>query len=469
MELIILVSILSQFLCVCRANLGVSVQNRRRPISFQSQVTISGGVSYTKLEYPDKLTIDTYSASEHNMTVAINPAPSASPLFVTAIDPSTSALSGTWVPMSKYSYTLDFEIEDPDDLIMNIGAPTWSTDVDEIMDDNVFLGKYHKERKGWVIDFERATFHRAQNRTGCIGLSNPAGEYIVIGRRIPSTNGAYNTFLAIDDGVFEVIGSPVSKDPNNIYPLQIGTWSDGTRIMVRSQMALKITMSLSVITEDFVPAGYQAVSTYIHAIRSQHARGEVELRIQLPAVRTRLVSHHIHPNQLQICKRRVIQNQETSGPCEIISPAVPAGTGALMTETSIGLDGDYLLIAPKANNSGNHQLMRESHRQGIECETGNSTSVDGIKLCGLMGGESMSGSEVEGSRGPLKTTQVALLGNPGPVIPFVGPPKVTDVSINSSNKLSEDPTPTSRLSPEVSTAGNRNSPHRKRLVIDYQD
>ncbi|EGF99805.1 uncharacterized protein MELLADRAFT_94104 [Melampsora larici-populina 98AG31] len=390
MHLILFINTLFRIIPRCTADLNVGGVNERQSVGFQSQVKILGGVSRTKLQYPDGLTIDSFSTSEHNMTISINNSPLATPLFVTAIDPSTSALSGTWSKLSNYSYTLNFEVEDPDDLIMDIAARIQLNGISDITEDNVFLAKYHKERQGWVVDFERATFHRTKNQIGSLGISNPAGEYLVVGR---CTNGAYNTFLPINDGVFEVIGSPASVSQNTIYPLQIGTWSDGTRVMVRSQEALSISASLAVISDGFLPVGYQAVGTYVHVLQTKVEKGEVELRLQLPTVRSRLLSHQIHPNQLHICKRDL---QDSSGPCRIVSPAVPAGTGALMTKAIIGVEGYYLLVTPESQSMLGYQNQNGTQREGIECENGNSTTVNGRKMCGLIEGESMTGSEVEG-------------------------------------------------------------------------
>ncbi|KAH9814405.1 hypothetical protein DFH28DRAFT_1095833 [Melampsora americana] len=396
MYLILLVSILFRIIPRFKADLNASGADGKNSY----WLSISGEVSRTKLQYPDGLTIDSFSNSEHNMTVSINTSPLATPLFVTAIDPSTSALSGTWLKLSNYSYTLDFEVEDPDDFIMDIGARIQINGTHDITDDN--------RGQGWVVDFERATFHRTKAQIGSLGISNPAGEYLVVGR---CTDGAYNTFLPINEGVFEVIGSPASDSSNTIYPLQIGTWSDGTRVMVRSQEALSVSATLAVISAGFLPAGYQAVGTYVHILQTKAAKDNAEIRLQLPTVRSRLLSQQIHPNQLHICKRAL---QDSSESCQIVSPAVPAGTGALMTQAIIGVEGYYLLVTPESQSILDYQNHIGTQPEGFECENGNSTTVNGRKMCGLIEGESMTGSEVEGVSKPSNSTTLTFPGNPEP-------------------------------------------------------
>ncbi|OAV99361.1 hypothetical protein PTTG_12189 [Puccinia triticina 1-1 BBBD Race 1] len=321
-------------------NNGIGTINNNNIVkSFTDTVQISGDLIRTQSAWNDGLRIDTFSATPHVLSIKkkMNP---ASAKFVTAADPSRGFLGGEWRELTNFSYMVSFEGEFPDDLSFRISAPydKLQPPMNVAVDDEVYLGLYDPNRSGWVVDTERMENRRRDKRVDLIGIPAPSGEYRLLARssRDPASSMALS-FGNGTDGLFKVLApGGLSAAP----PLQVGTWQDGSRIIIRSLQAMQIRMETSSIATGFIPLGYEAATRYGLLITTTSPAGQVIMNLQLAYVPTQLEAKGFFPNDLVMAGRPLRANQQY----QILSATTISGNGALMNIPMNIVEGEYLLL-----------------------------------------------------------------------------------------------------------------------------
>ncbi|PLW35028.1 hypothetical protein PCANC_17636 [Puccinia coronata f. sp. avenae] len=314
--------------------------NNRTVKAFTDTVPINGGFVRTQSTWIDGLRIDTISAAPHVLSIRkrMNP-PSAK--FVTSADPSRVYLGGDWRELTNFSYLVSFEGESPDDLSFKISVPydRLQAPMNVTLDDEVYLGLFDPNRGGWVVDTERMETRRREKRVELMGLPAPSGEYRLLARsnRDP-TSSIYLNFGSGSDGQFNVLAPPIG--PAVTPPLQVGTWQDGTKIIIRSLQAMQIRIEISNTTSG-IPTGYEAATRYGFAITTSAPSATVIMNLQLPYVPTQLEERGILPHELMTAGRPLRSTQAY----QILTSTTISGNGALMNIPMNVVEGEYLLLA----------------------------------------------------------------------------------------------------------------------------
>ncbi|KNZ49256.1 hypothetical protein VP01_511g3 [Puccinia sorghi] len=332
--------------------------------TFTDKVQINGGFVRTQATWDDGLKIDTISAAPHILSIRkkTNP-PSAT--FVTSADPSRVYLGGNWRALTTFSYMVTFEGESPDDLSFRMSVPydRLQAPMNVSMDDEVYLGLFDPNRGGWVVDTERMETFRRGRRVELMGLPAPTGEYRLLARSNRDPNSSiYFSFGNGTDGQFNVLAPPTAA--STAPPLQVGTWQDGTKIIIRSLQATQIRMEIRNVTTGSIPSGYEMASKLSYAPRSRNKSSEsdaslsltarygfaitssnpeatVIMNLQLPYVPTQLEERGFLPNALVAAGRPL----RTTEPYQILTATTVSGNGALMNIPMNVVEGEYLLLA----------------------------------------------------------------------------------------------------------------------------
>ncbi|CAH7686730.1 hypothetical protein BY996DRAFT_1274162 [Phakopsora pachyrhizi] len=318
-----------------------SVSQENSNAQFSVPVKIPGGNSRAVFQYRDGLILDTISFNPHSLSVAtnLNPANSA---FVTAADPSRNILGGKWAPLTKYSYNISFQNEIPDDMIVKISVPYKASEFPKQLDGNVYIGVFEPKRGGWVIDVDRTENRRDAQRVDLVGLASPTGEYRLLGHVASPPLNESNYILNFgnsDTGVFEVLAPIKGILPP---PLQVGTWQDGSRIMIRSTEPMQIRMEIANITISSIPFGYQPATRYglIITSNSQKSKATVSTNLQIQYISSQLRAKEINPDELVVAGRPLRSSNEY----QVLSATAVSGNGALMVTPMTMVDGEYVLL-----------------------------------------------------------------------------------------------------------------------------
>jgi hypothetical protein len=107
----------------------------------------------------------------------------------------------------------------------------------------------------FLIDFSK------DKRVDLIGIPAPTGEYRLLARSNRDPLGSMAlSFGTGTDGQFNVLAP--SGSLTNAPPLQVATWQDGSKIIIRSLQAMQIKMETSNTTTSAIPPGYEAASKF---------------------------------------------------------------------------------------------------------------------------------------------------------------------------------------------------------------
>ncbi|KAA1066393.1 hypothetical protein PGT21_029716 [Puccinia graminis f. sp. tritici] len=316
--------------------------NNRNPKTFTETVRISGGLVRTQASWIDGLKIDAISATPHTLSIKKKTNPAASAKFVTSADPSRNILGGEWRELTSFSYDVSFEGEYPDDLSFKISAPydKLQAPITVGLDDEVYLGLYDPNRSGWVVDTERMENRRKDKRVDLIGIPAPTGEYRLLARSNRDPLGSMAlSFGTGTDGQFNVLAP--SGGLSSTPPLQVATWQDGSKIIIRSLQAMQIKMETSNTTTSAIPPGYEAATRYGFTITTNTPAAQVIMNLQLPYVPTQLEARGLFPQDLVTAGRPLRANQQY----QILSATTISGNGALMNVPMNIVEGEYLLLA----------------------------------------------------------------------------------------------------------------------------
>ncbi|KAI7940180.1 hypothetical protein MJO28_013832 [Puccinia striiformis f. sp. tritici] len=311
-----------------------------RPKTFTESVQISGGLTRTQSTWIDGLKIDTLSVTPHVLSIRkkMNP---MSAKFVTSADPSRGFLGGDWRELTSFSYELSFDGENPDDLLFKISVPydRLQAPINVTMDDDVYLGLFDQTRGGWVIDTERMENRRRDRRVELLGIPAPSGEYRLLARSNRDAQSSMNlNFGNGPDGQFNVL-APIGFLA--VPALQVGTWQDGSKVIIRSLQATQISIEIRNFTMGAIPSGYEAVGRYAFLISSTSSGAQVIMNLQLPYVPTQLEQRAIDPLDIVTAGRPLRTNQ----PYQILAGTTISGNGALMNVPMNIVEGEYLLLA----------------------------------------------------------------------------------------------------------------------------
>ncbi|KAH9810434.1 hypothetical protein DFH28DRAFT_903058 [Melampsora americana] len=331
-------------------NINFNTQNRNPQqnqgvdvINFSNPVQLTGGNSRTVVQYADGLNVDAISSNRHTLNVQLNQRPPSTD-FVTALDPSRSPIGGPWVPLNNYSYVMTFENANPDDLVMRLQVPYSQSQLNSrgVSDSNVYLAIYEPMRSGWVIDMDRSENRRQARVTELNAISAPRGEYILLARQTTQSNDESNPFLRFgssSQNQFNVLPPP----QNSIMPpLQIGTWQDGSKVLIRSSGPMQIQMSIANISNQAIPLNFQTPSKYVCVIRADSTQGLSVTHLQMPYIPTQLSQRNIDPSSLVVMGRPI----GSQGPYQVLSSTSLTGSSVLMNTPMTMVSGEYLLGAP---------------------------------------------------------------------------------------------------------------------------
>jgi len=315
--------------------------NNRAVRTFTDNVQINGGFVRTQATWDDGLRIDTIFAAPHILSIRKNTNP-PSATFVTSADPSRVHLGANWRALTTFSYMVTFVGESPDDLSFRMSVPydRLQAPMNVSMDDEVYLGLFDPNRGGWVVDTERMETFRRVRRVELMGLPAPTGEYRLLARSNRDPNSSiYFSFGNGADGQFNVLAPPTAASATP--PLQVGTWQDGTKIIIRSLQATQIRMEIRNATTGSIPSGYEMATRYGFAITSSTPGATVIMNLQLPYVPTQLEEKGFLPNQLVAAGRPL----RTTQPYQILTTTTVSGNGALMNVPMNVVEGEYFLLA----------------------------------------------------------------------------------------------------------------------------
>ncbi|KAG0140502.1 hypothetical protein CROQUDRAFT_674614 [Cronartium quercuum f. sp. fusiforme G11] len=338
---------------------GLSRQNTAsNVIEFSNPVEVSGGNSRTVIQYTDGLNIDTISTNPHTLNVELNQQPPSTD-FVTPLDPSRRPVGGPWVPLTGYSYVMSFENSNPDDLIMRIQVPYNQDQLNArgVSDSNVYLALYEPMRGGWVIDVDRSENRRDARITEINAIAAPRGEYILLARQTSESNDESNSFLRFGtspQNLFNVLPPPPGS---NMPPLQIGSWQDGSKVLIRSSGPMQIQMSIGNLSEQAIPNGFRAASRYACLIDSTSSSNQVTVitHLQMPYVPTQLSQRNIEPAGLMVLGRPL----NSGGSYQVLSSTSLTGSDVLMNTPMTMSSGEFILAAPE-NSIGQPMIPQVS-------------------------------------------------------------------------------------------------------------
>lgn len=295
------------------------------------------------MQYADGFNVDTISANRHTLNVQLNQRPPSTD-FVTPLDPSRSPIGGPWVSLTNYSYVMSFENANPDDLIMRLQVPYNQNQLNSrgVSDGNVYLALYEPMRSGWVIDMDRSENRRQARVTELNAVAAPRGEYILLARRTTQSNDESNPFLhfgSSSQNQFNVLPPPPEA---NMPPLQIGSWQDGSKVMIRSSSPMQIQMSLGNVSAQAIPPGFQSPSRYACVIRANTDQTTSVTHLQMPYVPTQLTLRSIDPTTLVIMGRPI----GSQAPYQVLSSTSLTGSTVLMNTPMTMVAGEFVLGAP---------------------------------------------------------------------------------------------------------------------------
>ncbi|KAF8740468.1 AAA domain, partial [Rhizoctonia solani] len=318
--------------------------------------TIHGQIQPTSLTFPDGLHLLLYSPSAQNVSIEKKDQPSAPSGFVTPLDSAAVSLgSGSWMAMYNYSWSINFESQSADDVIATIEVPYSRETLQElgIRYENTFVAKFDSIRGGWVIDTSKASIESNRNLTRVVGLSSPGGEYMLLGRK---SGESHNAFLrpgsSSESSDFQVEAPPANSlgqtDPSKA-PVQIGTWTDGFQLEVRSCKRMRVNMNLFNASESKVQSGFKAISSYGYMVNTSEPDSKVAVVARIPLRQSQIDAQLLNNSQLQVA-----QLDPASGEFRIddgslanttsISPRILPRSIEIATSS---LDAKWILVVPE--------------------------------------------------------------------------------------------------------------------------
>ncbi|KAI9602771.1 hypothetical protein KEM48_002153 [Puccinia striiformis f. sp. tritici PST-130] len=120
------------------------------------------------------------------------------------------------------------------------------------MDNNVYLGLFDQTRG------------RKDRQVELLGIPAPSGEYRLLAQSNRDAQSLKNlNFRNGPDGQFNVL-APIGFLA--LPALQVGTWQDGSKVIIRSLQATQISITIRNFTMGAIPLDHEAVGKLIHVL-----------------------------------------------------------------------------------------------------------------------------------------------------------------------------------------------------------